>query len=72
MPGEINPLITAEVVGKFVNQDREGKPIFVANPNPLAVWLNLILVFTATFQPERFRNSALAVDPAAGPGPDRG
>lgn len=64
-PEDVNYVITAAVGGNFVAPERPGKPVFMSNSNPLAVWLNLVLVFTATFQPERFRSHALAVDPFA-------
>jgi hypothetical protein len=45
--------------------DGSGKPVFVANDNPLAKWLNLVLVATVNCHPERLKNGALPVDPFA-------
>lgn len=39
------------------------KPVLVRNTNPVAVWLNLVLVAVSTYQPERFQLLRLAVDP---------
>lgn len=64
-PSDVCHVITSAVGGKFADPEQPGKPVFTSNSNPLAVWLDLILVFTAGFQPERFRSHTLAVDPFA-------
>lgn len=63
IPEVVNAEITVEVASKFVEQAPIAKPIFSSNQNPLAKWLNLILVATATYHPGRFRTETLAVDP---------
>ena len=44
---------------------RPAKPILVANRNPLAKWLNLLFLATATCHSERFHDNVLDVDPFA-------
>jgi len=46
--------------------DAPEKPVFAANSNPFAVWLNWMLTVAATVQPERFRGERLEVDPFSG------
>ena len=53
------------VMDNFVDPEWPGKPYFALNSNPLAAWLNLVISVTATFQPGRFRDQTLAVDPFA-------
>jgi hypothetical protein len=65
VPDEICRRITLEVASRFLDADTEGKPLYVCNQNPLAKWLNLVLVTIATYQPHRFHNETLAVDPFA-------
>ncbi|MBX9791316.1 MAG: CHAT domain-containing protein [Pirellulales bacterium] len=60
---DITHRITVEVASRFFNDDPQGKPIYACNRNPLAKWLNLVLVAIATHQPDRFRTETLAVDP---------
>ena len=62
-PDSVTSWLTFEVARKFVEPSSTLKPIYVCNPNALAAWLNFVLVVTATFQPNRFRNYTLAVDP---------
>lgn len=59
----INYLITKLIMDNFADPTRAGKPVFAGNPNPLALWLNMTLMCVATFQPGRFKNQTLAVDP---------
>jgi len=63
LPDVVNRTISLEVAKKFIEPNTEGKPVFVCNGNPLAKWLNLTLVATATWHPGRFRTETLAVDP---------
>jgi hypothetical protein len=66
IPEEVSTRITLEVASRFSDAGNEGKPIYICNPHPLAKWLNLVLVATATYQPQRFKAETLAVDPFAG------
>lgn len=59
----LNIQLTKLIMDNFADPEWEGKPVFGANSNPLSVWLNLTLMCVATFQPGRFRNQTLAVDP---------
>jgi hypothetical protein len=63
IPDEISHRIALEVASRFFENGTEGKPIYACNRNPLAKWLNLVLVAIATHQPDRFRTETLAVDP---------
>ena len=65
MPDEVSHLITGEIVRKFADALRPGKPVVVANSNPLAKWLNLRLVATTRSHPGRFKDGSLSADPFA-------
>lgn len=61
-----NQFLMMKVLEKhFGNPELTGKPGFSINGHPLAVWLNLVLVIISTYQPSRFQNNILAVDPFA-------
>ena len=64
-PDEVNHIMVGEISKKFADTSGAGKPILVANSNPLAKWLNLILVATTASHPGRFKDGALAADPFA-------
>ena len=51
------------VMEQFKDPDRTGKPVFTRNPNPLAVWLNLVLICLVHLQPMRYQRETLSVDP---------
>ncbi|HKQ09262.1 MAG TPA: TIR domain-containing protein [Blastocatellia bacterium] len=53
------------IMRNVVDYTVPGKPVFICNPDPLSVWLNFILTFIATLQPERFQRRTLDVDPFA-------
>jgi nucleoside phosphorylase len=59
----LNIQLTKLIMDNFADPEWMGKPVFGANSNPLSVWLNLTLMCVATFQPGRFSNQTLAVDP---------
>ncbi len=63
LPNEISLLITMGISGKISDVFGPGKPILIANDNPLAKWLNLMFVTTTSSHPERFKEGVLAVDP---------
>ncbi len=65
VPDEVGQQITLMVASRFFVENVKGKPFYICNPNPLAKWLNLVLVAIATCQPQRFRDETLAVDPFA-------
>lgn len=65
IPEEVNRRITLEVASKFLDADEEDTPVYTCNTNPLAKWLNLVLAMLATYQPDRFSQETLAVDPFA-------
>ena len=48
------------------DEESTGKPVISANSNPLAVWINLMIMSISTFQPERLRHDGLQVDPFTG------
>jgi hypothetical protein len=63
IPDEINITIISELSKRIEADAKPGKPIFVTNSNPLAKWLNLVLIITSTWNPERFKEHTLQVDP---------
>jgi len=65
LPDEINNILIVEITKKFADAVDSGKPVFVSNSNPLAKWLNLLLVATTTSHPKRFKDGELAADPFA-------
>lgn len=65
VPTDVRTTISTNLCSHWTVAPGTGKPVFVSNPNPVAVWLNLVLTCVANFQPERFRGSTLAVDPFA-------
>lgn len=65
VPAEVRTTVAASMCSQWSATPGGGKPVFVANPNSLAVWLNVVLTCVANFQPERFRGSSLVVDPFA-------
>ncbi len=61
IPNEANIFLTSEITNRFVEfkeseiaLEKKGKPIIICNRNPLAKWLNLILVSVPAVHPERF------------------
>jgi hypothetical protein len=65
LPDKVSHIVTDLVAERFGDALGPGKPVLVANSNPLAKWLNLVLLATATCHPERFKDSALSADPFA-------
>ena len=65
LPDEISRIVVENVADKFEGEFGPGKPILTSNGNPLAKWLNMMLVATAGSHPERFRDGKLSVDPFA-------
>ena len=62
---EIRFIMTESIMRNVIDRHMPGKPVFICNPDPLSVWLNFVLTFVATLQPERFRRRTLDVDPFA-------
>lgn len=54
-----------DLLAKKYIEPASGKPVFVENSNPVARWLNLVLIAIATYQPNRFKQATLCVDPFA-------
>jgi hypothetical protein len=66
LPDDVDKVIVSNVMDQFGKQSSSDCPrIVVTNRNPLAKWLNFILMATATSYPERFHSSTLVVDPFA-------
>jgi hypothetical protein len=65
LPDKVSCIIADLVRERFADGSGPGKPIFVANSNSLAKWLNLVFLATATCHPERFQAGELAADPFA-------
>ena len=65
LPDEISRIVIENLPEKFPEDFGKEKPVFVTNGNPLAKWLNMMLVVTTNSHPERFRNGVLSVDPFA-------
>lgn len=47
----------------LITDDEPGKPVYIRNPNPLAVWINFVLYHLSISHPMRFKSTKLAVDP---------
>ena len=65
MPDKVSLIIIKLVAERFADALGSGKPILVSNNNPLAKWLNLVLLATATCHPARLKNGVLSADPFA-------
>ena len=65
LPDEISFLVAENAADIFKGELGSGKPILASNGDPLAKWLNMMLVATTSSHPERFRDGKLAVDPFA-------
>jgi len=62
---EARLIMIENIMRNVVDRTLPGKPVFICNPDPLSVWLNFVLTFVATLQPERFRRRTLDIDPFA-------
>ena len=51
IPDEVRLTLTTEIMAHVVDMALPGKPVFGANRDPLAAWLNLVLVCLAVYQP---------------------
>jgi hypothetical protein len=60
---EVQARLLDALVRMFTVPATLGKNLFGTNPNPLAVWLNMVLFSLAAFQPNRFKPLTLQVDP---------
>lgn len=65
VPADVATGLSIEILKNVQPEPTEGKPIFACNPNPLAVWLNLVLVTLKLYQPTRFSGNRVNVDPFA-------
>ena len=57
--------ISGLIGDNFADSDWVGKPLYVCNTDRLAAWLNLMLISVTSFQPSRFKNGSLLIDPFA-------
>lgn len=65
LPDKISNIVTDKLFKIFEEAKEPGKPIVVANNNPVAKWLNLMLISTTAIYPERFKDGVFAADPFA-------
>jgi hypothetical protein len=65
IPDEVRLSLVTNIISNVVPSSSPGKPIFAVNSDPISVWLNLVLVSLAVYQPERFTRAKLPVDPFA-------
>jgi len=63
LPDEFRIEITRRIMENVVDPEAPGKPVFGCNQDPLATWLNFLLMIGSTLQPERFRRRTLPIDP---------
>ncbi|MCW3059248.1 MAG: disease resistance protein [Capsulimonas sp.] len=63
LPKSVVQDITIQIMKNVVNPEWKGKPVYVCNGDPLAAWLNLVLVCISNYQPNRFSHPTIAVDP---------
>jgi hypothetical protein len=66
LPDEISHIVAENAANSLQGELSSGKPILTSNSNPLAKWLNMMLIATSSSHPERIRNGRLDVDPFAG------
>lgn len=60
---EINKIKDLKV-SEIADSDRsEGKPVYVSNGNPLAVWLNYVLYHSSISHPMQFDKTVVNIDP---------
>lgn len=64
-PDEVQFEMSRRIMENVVDPAVPGKPVFDSNSDPLAVWLNFVLMIGSTLQPERFRRRTLPIDPFA-------
>lgn len=65
IPEDVRIDLAKRIMDNVIDSNLPGIPSFVTNSDPLSVWINFILIFIASFQPERFRRRTLDVDPFA-------
>lgn len=65
LPDKITNIVADRIFKAFDETKEPGKQIVVSNPNPIAKWLNLMLMATATIHPQRFKDGFFAADPFA-------
>jgi hypothetical protein len=65
LPDGVDSVIVENVGKRHGKTSADGAWIIVANKNPLAKWLNFVLMATASSHPDRFTSDTLAVDPFA-------
>ena len=65
LPDEVGHIVAGNAARIFKHELGPGKPIVTSNGNPLAKWINMMLVATTSSHPERFRDGKLVVDPFA-------
>ena len=65
LPDEIDHIVAGNAA-KIVKEELDtGKPLLTSNSNPLAKWLNMMLVATTSSHPDRFSDGKLVIDPFA-------
>jgi hypothetical protein len=63
LPDEVRFEMARRIMENVADPTVPGKPIFGSNSDPLAVWLNFVLMIGSTLQPERFNRRTLPIDP---------
>jgi hypothetical protein len=63
LPDEVRLEMSRRIMDNVADPEVPGKPVFDSNSDPLAVWLNFVLMIGSTLQPERFRRRTLPIDP---------
>lgn len=62
IPKEVNATLLDSITERFSNAMGAKRPILCTNSNPLARWLNLVLVAVSMTHPERFRAGTVSED----------
>ncbi|MCF7789748.1 MAG: toll/interleukin-1 receptor domain-containing protein [Prosthecobacter sp.] len=65
LPDSISHLIASDIPERLGDLVGSGKPIMTSNRDPLAKWLNMLIVSTVALHPNRFNDGQLMVDPYA-------
>jgi hypothetical protein len=55
--------IASRLQDEVVDEGESGKPVFVTNDNPLAIWLNYVLYHLSIAHPTRFSSTKVELDP---------
>ncbi len=57
-------MIKTSILDDLIDQDKSpGKPVFVSNSNPAAIWLNFVIYHLSISHPKRYSKTIINLDP---------